>query len=389
MADVLDAMLRAIDSNDDRAVSELVSAQDARLKASAGRGRRRLVSEAEAAVRRAPREVFVFDDRGAASLIVGDQVLQAGHFDIVSIRRLRERATAVERDPDAHLRLLVLTGTRPVTDIGGLQASSNEQTVFQIASQFNCLESPGPYVTPVAEYFRDPTQGPRGAISAFAGALLRHYSAPGPDGRRFTQETGRQQVDLLAEVHPGVSRNGYLTGACVPDVSYLVRHLIDQFDRICVGVQADTEVVLGYDWDGEVSGVGPLRITQVLTSTVAGGMYGAERHFGAAGFHQVCEVLLHAAYLGTLLYAICSAKRVVLTLIGGGAFGNPTSIIWAAIGWALRECRRLVREDFDVVINARALSDEDRERLVMPLVRDLGGTILDVHGKGPIDVWRV
>jgi hypothetical protein len=67
----------------------------------------------------------------------------------------------------------------PATDIGSLQATAGAGTLFPAASQFNCLESPGPYVVDVADYFHDQTQGPRASISAFPGTLPRHYAGGG------------------------------------------------------------------------------------------------------------------------------------------------------------------------------------------------------------------
>src|SRR5581483_7785035 len=106
------------------------------------------------------------------------------------------------------LRLWVLDGAHPATDVGGLQATAPPGSLFQAASQFNCLESPGPYVTPGAQYFRDKTQGPRASISAFPGTLLRHYAAPRRDGERFVQ-TDADQLNLLADVlDPEVAQIG-------------------------------------------------------------------------------------------------------------------------------------------------------------------------------------
>ena len=187
----------------------------------------------------------------------------------------RGRLAAIPRP-----RLVVLTGASPLTDIGTLQAHAADGTAFQVASQFNCLESPGPHVTPVANYFNDSTQGPRAAISACPGALLRHYAAPGPNGERFVQETDGRQLDLLAVAcGSNVSRNGYLTGHGSGNPTVLVRRLDGRFEEIdVVGVHSDVQVVFGYDWDG---GVGEgWRIAQVLTSTAAGGIYGAERILG-------------------------------------------------------------------------------------------------------------
>ena len=49
---------------------------------------------------------------------------------------------------------------------------------------------------------------PRASISAFPATLLRHYAAPAPDGRRFVQQTGGPQIDLLADVFESLERFG-------------------------------------------------------------------------------------------------------------------------------------------------------------------------------------
>jgi len=74
-------------------------------------------------------------------------------------------------------------------------------TLFQVASQFNCLGVPGPHLVDVADYRQDQTHGPSAALSAFLATLARHYTAPDGQGGRFTQSP-KHQVDLLAEALP-------------------------------------------------------------------------------------------------------------------------------------------------------------------------------------------
>jgi len=146
----------------------------AELLGTAGQGQAELVETAELAVRAArPGEGFSFDPDGFATLEVGGHVWHAGRFETPSIAELRERAKRAGAG-GGRLRLWVLDGAGLATDVGGLQATAPPGSLFQAASQFNCLESPGPYVTPVVQYFRDYTQGPRASISAFPGTLLRH-----------------------------------------------------------------------------------------------------------------------------------------------------------------------------------------------------------------------
>ena len=87
------------------------------------------------------------------------------------------------------VRFFVLDGASPVTDIGALQATAPAGSLFQVASQFNCLEAPDARITRVADYIHDPTQGPRASISAFPGTFIRHYAAPTAEGARFVQKT--------------------------------------------------------------------------------------------------------------------------------------------------------------------------------------------------------
>ena len=161
-----------------------------------------------------------------------------------------------------------------------------------MASQFNCLESPGPHITPVANYFSDPTQGPRASISAFPGTLLRHYDAPGGNGKRFVQASDGPQLNLLEAIcSPDVAqvRSGYLISSSIANSTALAGVLERRFEEIRVGVHEDVPVVLGYNWDGAVSG--DRRIGQVFTSTFAGGGYSGEA-VDDPNFRPICTALL-------------------------------------------------------------------------------------------------
>jgi hypothetical protein len=72
---------------------------------------------------------------------------------------------------------------------------------------------------------------------------------------------------------------------------------------------------------------------------------------------------------------------VVLTLIGGGAFGNPLPIIWDAITWALREIEPLLSGDLDVVVNGRNLGAAIQLPTLLGAVRARGGG-------GGVVTWR-
>ncbi len=380
---MLDALVRQ--GSDPAAHAELlreVRAHVARVEASAGRGDAKQVREAEDDVI-AGRGTFTFDGDGRAVLTAAGMTWCAGRFETVSVATLRQRALDHKTAGAAgRARLWVLLGRSPATDIGALQATAHDGTLFQVASQFNCLESPGPYVTRVSSYFDDPTQGPRASVSAFPATLLRHYRAPGEGGSRFVQETDKKQINLLADAFgPGVAgvRNGYLTADAVADPQALVRALEANFELIRVGVHDAAQVVLGYDWDGEVPDSASRRIAQVFTSTVAGGGYGGAR-LGAA-FEPACGHLLRAAYLGTLLAAAAlGQRRVVLTLIGGGVFGNPMRLIWETILRAVDEVGPFLAGDLDVVVNGYNLAGQVGRDEIVTAVRARGGAVLAFGG---------
>lgn len=390
-------MLEMLDRYDRTATARqrLVERWRAQLEAvlaSRGTGDATQVARAEADVSANPAGCIRFNDAGSATVYAAGRAYQGGRFEIPRLCELRARALATRERagrPPAALRLWVLDGASPLTDIGTLQATAAPGTLFQVASQFNCLESPGRYVAAVADYFHDSTQGPRASISAFPGTLVRHYAAPTPDGGRFVQVTDGPQIDLLADVRdPGVARvsNGYLRSSDIADPPAFARALEERFEAIRVGVHDAVEVVLGHDWTGAVAGAPHRTIAQVLTSTVAAGMYG-ELDGSDPAFATICRQLQRAAYLGTLLAAAALGKeRVALTLIGGGVFANPIEVIWNAILWAVDQVRHLLHRDLVVVVNGRNLGELLPRHELEAAVRQRGGGLVRIERSGEIVV---
>ncbi len=354
------------------------------VRNSAGAGDTGQVGRAEAIVRADPAAAFTLDATGMATLNAADRTWCAGRFESISLGTLRARASA--QASDARLRLCVLDGAGPATDIGSLQAHSDGDTLFQVASQFNCLEASEPRVRSVASYLNDSTQGPRAAISAFPGTLLRHYFAPGARGERFVQINDGHQVNLLADVCDtavAAVENGYLLASNVARPKEFAAALETRFDAIRVGVHEGVEVVLGYDWGGTV--IGRPRVTQVFTSTLAGGAHG---RLSESMLHS-CRLLVRAAYLGTLLAAASLQRhRVVLTLIGGGVFANPVPLIWDSIIWALAEVEPLLARDLDVVINGRNLGSHIDRDTILAAVRARNGVLLAWPRTGGVAIHR-
>lgn len=334
----------------------------------------------EAMVARDPARAFAFDASGCATLQVGERVHAAGRFTLPTIGDLRTAGGG----GSSRARLSVLHGADVLTDIATLQATAPAGVLFQVASQFNCLEAPSARVVPVSAYVSDPTQGPRASIGALPGTLLRHHAAPGADGERFVQSSARC-LDLLGDVLlPSVAevRSGYLETRGVHDAAAMAAALTDGFDRIRVGVHDEIEVLFGHDWDGPVARPGA-RIAQVFTSTMALGMYGKDD--GSPALAMVLQQLLRAAYVGTLLGAASLGKHtVVLTLIGGGVFGNPHPAIWSAILHALGEVDAAFGDPLHVIVNTR----EGLPREAEQEVRERGGFVARFSpGEVAIGLW--
>jgi hypothetical protein len=375
-----------------RRVLSGVEAHLAAAEASRGRGDREQLVRAEAEVAADPGRAVRFSDSGAATIYADGRSFQAGRFETPALCSLRSRAlTARLRGgaaaATARARLWVVDGASAATDIGALQASAPPGSLFQVASQFNCLESPGAYITPVADYLHDPTQGPRASVSAFPGTLARHYAAPDPaaPGRHFVQVSDGPQIELLAAVcAPGVAavRNGYLRAGTIEDRAAFARLLEERFEAIRVGVHDGVEVALGCDWGGAVDGAPHRTIAQVFTSTVAAGMYGELDEADPASL-AICRQLQRAAYLGTLLAAAALGKeRVALTLIGGGVFANPIAVIWEAILWAVDQVGHHLHRDLSVVVNGRSLAEQLPPHALRSAARSRGGGLLRIDRAG-------
>jgi hypothetical protein len=268
-----------------------------------------------------------------------------GELELVSLQALRERVKSAGGLP-GRLKVSMVTG-----DVRQMhQSRENAGALFQVASQFNLLEMTGPEVTPehgVTRYQHDRTQGPACAIAAGAATIYRNYFAPvnGSDG-----QTARRQFDGLADLGGALGmalnkpvealwsmQNGYALctragldviadhlGALQPEQINILR------GKLCIGVQHDVEVTdaTGEHWplvSQAFCSALPVSYTRVPPS-----------HWG-----PFASLVLEAAYEATMSAAVLNAQRgasnvVLLTQLGGGAFGNHDDWIHAAMWRALK-----------------------------------------------------
>ena len=266
-----------------------------------------------------------------------------GTLDLPALGELRSRTAGI-RLPGQLKLSTVWTGG------GALHADpDNRDATVQVASQFNLLEMIGPGISPedgVTRYAYDRTQGPACAIAAGAGTIWRNYLIP--VGGRIGQ-TEKVQVNTIAELESALSRDMGITGAlwrmrngyALPETGMLERigaHLsgLDETGRdrlralLRVGWHRDVGVTRADAPDG-------MRVTQVYCSAVPVAYSDALPTVWA----PLGRLILEAAYEATLLIGLLTAarggsRRVLLTRLGGGAFGNDPAWIDAALLRALR-----------------------------------------------------
>jgi hypothetical protein len=293
-----------------------------------------------------------YDDT-RAKLKVEDSRLQSlingksygiGELELVPLQALRERVKSAGGLP-GRLKASVVTG-----DVRQMhQLPENAGALFQVASQFNLLEMTGPEVSPedgVARYQHDRTQGPACAIAAGAATIYRNYFAL-VDGREG--QTIERQFDGLADLGVALGealnkpveafwkmQNGYaLCSRAGLDAiaDHLAKLQPKQVDilrgKLCIGVHRDVEVT-------DAGGEHRPRVSQAFCSALPV----AYTRVPGSHWEPFASLVLQAAYEATMLAAVLNTQRgasnvVLLTQLGGGAFGNDDDWIHTAIRRAL------------------------------------------------------
>jgi hypothetical protein len=274
---------------------------------------------------------------------------RSGTLEIPSLKDLRTRTSTVLEQRQARTTLREVVGN--VQNLH--QDPQNHNAIFQVASQCNLLEMVGPSVTPeagVTGYYWDRTQGPACAIAAGAGTVYRNYFV-----ELDTQigQTADQQIDTMLDLHNALGgglwemRNGYLLAS-----SEGLRHVTevvtsanrsDLMETVRIGVHKNVQVTLS-----SVSSDTEQTVHQLYCSAMPVAYSG----LSSSQWETLGRLVLDAAYEMTLLSAVENSesngqRTVFLTLLGGGAFGNPTRWILAAI---LRSLKVVEFAGLDVVV---------------------------------------
>lgn len=275
--------------------------------------------------------------------MVNGTTWQCGTLDIMSLADLRT-ASADVRTSSADVSHGPGQIREMVANIRTVHRDpSAAGALFQVASQFNLLEMAAPDVTPergVGIYERDLTQGPACAVAAGAGTIYRNYFVP-VNGR--TGQTADNQIDCLADVGRMLGNaegrlwrmvNGYMlpTAAGLEEISTVLagwdERRVDQLrGSLRVGLHRGVSVTLPGCHH---------TVHQIYCSALPV----AYADPPASLWEPLARRILEAACEATLSAAMQTAavsgnRRLYLTLLGGGAFGNPLAWILDAIRFAL------------------------------------------------------
>ncbi|MDZ8241474.1 hypothetical protein [Nostoc sp. ChiQUE01b] len=269
---------------------------------------------------------------------VNGRVMVCGQLETPSLAELRERvlSSGYERGK--------ITLREVVANVQDLHINeSNANSLFQVASQFNLLEMISPGVTPeygVGIYEDDFTQGPACAVATGAGTIYRNYfvRVNGQIGQSATN-----QIDCLKDIGAALGnqdnrlwemRNGYALASRSGLVEISNRleassqREVDELRKLLrIGIQWDTQVTLN-------------ECKHNVSQAYCSALPVAYSEHSSSLWAKFAQLVLEASYEATICTAILNWRnngnnRLFLTLLGGGAFGNQTDWILAAIQRAL------------------------------------------------------
>lgn len=262
---------------------------------------------------------------------------EAGRFATPSLSQLRHQTSA---GTGQQIRVSECVG-----DVRLLhQDPANEHAVFQVASQFNCLEMANPSMTPeegVGIYENDLTQGPACSICAGAGTIYRNYFA---DVRGRTGQTHDHQIDCLSEIGRHFSDQGHelwemRNGYCFPTTLGLARiednlancdsEALNAISaKLRVGIQSNTQVTTE-------------NASHLVTQVFCSAMPISYSNIPMSAWDHFPRLILDATYEATF-HVACQNKattgcnKLYLTLVGGGVFGNKLEWILSSIARSLK-----------------------------------------------------
>jgi len=286
-----------------------------------------------------------------------------GPFETLSNFQLKEKLIVQKNNNVRHELEENITFEHISGDVRTLlKESSNSGAVFQVASQFNCLEMIGPYVTPekgITIYCSDPTQGPACALACPAATVFRNYFVGG------SGQGNNHQIDLLSDVGQLLQnqrfkywnmKNGYCL-PCSKDSMALLTEKLQQNDILMekcysamrIGIHWDTEVTVRDQSKTMGNERMEQRVCQVFCSALP---VGYAKSTKSKDWSMFARLVLDAAYDSTLTAAHilalqrCSRVKVYLTGLGAGAFENR-------LGWVVSAIQKAVNKHHNAPLDVK------------------------------------
>lgn len=301
-------------------------------------------------------------------------------------------------------------------DIGALQANpENTNAVFQVASNFNALETTSHTdngnVKTVADYWGDNTQGPRASISAAPGLIYRRYyyfysdrkdlvynlwgQREQNDNNNVDAQGKKLQINFLEDL-PVNTMNGYIWGQTDSKIENIKEENAAKFK---IGYHSKIQVAFGATYGG-MYGTQDFFYdpSQIIDQVFAAALvtkkaYRQPNDILDEATDERAKLILEWTYEAMLKSAFLKGKRdangkikVFLTRIGGGAFANNQEWIDEAIKKAVKD-PDLENSGLEVTLNNFVLKEgEDdipgiRKRLIK-LTQENHGAYKLYHADG-------
>lgn len=266
-----------------------------------------------------------------------------GNLEVLPLKALRERVDKLKLRAGPNIYQDLVGCTRTLH-----QQASNENALFQVASQFNLLEMISPRVTPeagIGRYELDQTQGPTSAICTGASTAYRNYllpiqGKPGQSKDRQLNCIDRLHKALLEVASP---RDGDAFWSIENGYLFANANQLDQVSDILSKLSQVEMIAL----QGQLE----FGFLQNASVTLAGATHCVSQFYCPSlpiGYNQspiprwepLARLVLTALYEATLCAGVLNqhafgSPNVYLTRVGDGVFETPLDWIEDAIQSAL------------------------------------------------------
>ena len=222
-----------------------------------------------------------------------------------------------------------------------------DESIVQVASQFNALESPVNLFYPVMFWIQDLSQGPRAAVQAVASAKHResaYLKGKLPDmlTNLINEFEGKENIKFPDYFY----KEGYLQ-LFVGEPKDNLKNFKDNMENFKDNLKKFSEFLkgnignLGFNAQWTLCGPQGKRQFQVFSAAPSFQNYaidwnkdeGKDKNEIKQVYREICETLVVAQYKAiaqvACIRSVLTGKRqtLVLTSVGQGFFGNPPSVL--------------------------------------------------------------